>query len=495
MGHAHHFLTRLDRVAIPQVEFALSLYRDENLLRFIISKARIPEAAEKVALSLDHPENGPFLIVTRSGRFVTCLGPGMKPRDDQPIITKGQLDALAAKAEDLRDRMAQAQALAKGKGVQTLLHRIYDAGDDLSREEFIAISALHPLYTYEFLALHYDSLNYLLSARDVFIPILKKTPKPKPKYHEALYDYWKTFWAMPNFLVLAAMSDNIAETYLDLSTKLEQKISPTWGTTRQGWTPIALRGAWVAGRLGKPWLGKYKRYYQEAPSYLQTIDAGLGLLSLGFRHARLKAEVEKALMAPVAPMLRGTPLEGYHTAIRKLIQKVGSSNADAIRYHHLMQQGMGALRWTKLTEDLPPGPYRFKHHDDVPEDLALTFAVTDPIPFAEEQLKQGSELLIYLLQAVPWVAKASAEQLYLPKGAIQYVSEPWRPDKTVFLLQTFMEKRVARRPAGPSRQGPCPCGSGKKYKRCCEEKDKAKAGESDASVMDGEDDDVSEGEE
>jgi uncharacterized protein YecA (UPF0149 family) len=30
MGHAHHFLSRLDRLARPQVELALALYRDDE---------------------------------------------------------------------------------------------------------------------------------------------------------------------------------------------------------------------------------------------------------------------------------------------------------------------------------------------------------------------------------------------------------------------------------------------------------------------------------
>lgn len=474
MAHAHHFLSRLDRVALPQVELALSLYRDEKLLRFIIEKARIPEAVEKIALSLGHPENGPFLIVTRTGRFVTCLGEGMKPRHDQPIITKGQLDGLAAKAEDLRDRMAQAQSLAKGKGVQSLLRRIYDLADELSREDFIAISALHPLYALEFLHLHYDSVTSLLDARKILVPLIKKTSKPKPIYHEALYSYWKTFWAMSNFLVLAAMNDSLGEKFLNLRSQLETPVSPTWGTTRQGWIPVALRGAWAAGRLGKPFLAIYKRNYQEALSYLQTIDAGLGLMALGFRHTRLRAEVEKSLMAPVPEKLRNTSLGKIYGCVRDIMQKISASDAGALQYHYLFQRQMGASRWIKATRDLPPGPYQYKEVKDVPDELALTVAVNEPVPFSEDQLEHGPQLLIYFLQMVPWVARSPAENLYFPKEVIKYASVPWKPDNTIFILHNFIEKGTAHLQEGPSRQGPCPCGSGKKYKRCCEEKDKAK---------------------
>jgi len=34
--HAHHFLSRLDRVSLPHVELALGLYRDDDMLRYIL---------------------------------------------------------------------------------------------------------------------------------------------------------------------------------------------------------------------------------------------------------------------------------------------------------------------------------------------------------------------------------------------------------------------------------------------------------------------------
>ena len=45
-----------------------------KLLRFVLSAVTLPEAADRVAVSLDDPVQGPFLVVTRTGDFVTCLG-------------------------------------------------------------------------------------------------------------------------------------------------------------------------------------------------------------------------------------------------------------------------------------------------------------------------------------------------------------------------------------------------------------------------------------
>ena len=52
MGHQHHFLSRLDRVDMPQVELALGLYRDHELVRFLLGRLTLPEGAERVAISL-----------------------------------------------------------------------------------------------------------------------------------------------------------------------------------------------------------------------------------------------------------------------------------------------------------------------------------------------------------------------------------------------------------------------------------------------------------
>lgn len=92
--HAHHFLTRLDRLSVRHVELALTLYRDEELLRFALAHVRLPRNAQRVAISLEHPEEGPFVLVTREGRFVTCLGAGM--HQHHPVITRAQLDGAFA---------------------------------------------------------------------------------------------------------------------------------------------------------------------------------------------------------------------------------------------------------------------------------------------------------------------------------------------------------------------------------------------------------------
>jgi len=73
---------------------------------------------------------------------------------------------------------------------------------------------------------------------------------------------------------------------------------------------------------------------------------------------------------------------------------------------------------------------------------------------------------------LPWSARAKPEDLYLPGDYIRAIRVPWTPEHTLGLFREMARLRKAVRrkpPQGPARGGPCLCGSGKKYKRCCAE--------------------------
>jgi hypothetical protein len=102
-GHAHHFLTRLARINRAETELALSLYYDLPLVKTILllHAPDFTDATKRVAISLDHPKEGPFIIVSCAGRFITCLARGMRVWQ-HPIVTRKQLDATIARVLDLR---------------------------------------------------------------------------------------------------------------------------------------------------------------------------------------------------------------------------------------------------------------------------------------------------------------------------------------------------------------------------------------------------------
>lgn len=77
-----------------------------------------------------------------------------------------------------------------------------------------------------------------------------------------------------------------------------------------------------------------------------------------------------------------------------------------------------------------------------------------------------------LFFTLPWSARAKPEDLYLPADYHRALHVPWTPEHTLGLFRETARvlKRAAHKPQqGPARNGPCPCGSTKKYNRCCAE--------------------------
>src|SRR5262249_54825201 len=109
----------------------------------------------------------------------------------------------------------------------------------------------------------------------------------------------------------------------------------------------------------------------------------------------------------------------------------------------------------------------FERAEDVPQDLAMTLAVNVDGSFLELPLDKA---MLIVFGMVPWVARADPEALYLPRDAVRVLRTPWTPEATCRRLRPLRDHyrpAPGAKPDGPARKGPCPCGSGKKYKRCC----------------------------
>ena len=470
MGHAHHFLSRLDRVSLPHVELALTLYRDEGMLRYLFDRARVPQQAERVALSLEDPEEGPFLILTRGGRFVTCLAKGMKA-SNLPVVTRGQLDAIATRVGELRERMQAAQQLAAGGGVKVLLRRIYDSADELSREDFLAISALQPLYAMDFLRLYFGAGCDLDDARQILLPVLRKTEKLRPIYEDALRSYWQTLWALGNFAVLACMDgmDGLTDKLTTL-LEVEGRATLSWPAMRQGIVSVAARSAWAVARIGKPLLGRYKLLHHEAETRLQNLDTTTSIFAIGMRHARLRAEAEKALGYDVPESIKGTAYGNLAQAIRSAAQKMLEIERLAPELRLGSHRDFGARLIHTFGKQTGAPILKYENPDDVPDELALTMGVNFHLCYLD-RAKNNADAIMWLFTMIPWIARAAPEDLYLPRDVLRALHVPWRPEQTLRILRDMRdhEGRKNRAPVqeGPARKGPCPCGSGKKYKRCC----------------------------
>jgi hypothetical protein len=447
MVHAEHFLQRLERTSGHETELALDLYYDSRLVQAILTRARLPEQAARVAISLDHAEDGPFVIVTREGEFVTCLGRGMSP-GEHPIITRRELDRFAHRHRDLKERMTLAKELSKKRsGLGGLFDRIFAAGESLCREEMIALSAFKHLYIGQLLECFSEITRQLMDE----IPA-HMTPRALREIPGELLDAaWRALWAQAHIALLFAdgagklRASQIAET-ADMS-----EFSPV--LTHLGFMPIAVRAAWMVGRMGRALLPDYKQSFDLAIEPWEVIDRAQGLTAIGLRDSKCYGEVKKVLERRTA--------RTHLASARGFLQAFEGRAALDER-----AKTIGAARAMRLTAcQSATAPVRYRRTEDVPDSVAFVVASLQPGDYLRDP--RSLELLVALQ---PWVSRAKLEDLYLPKAIIGSVARPCprelvaRMLKGIWIIENSARAKSAKL-AG--RNDPCPCASGRKYKRCC----------------------------
>lgn len=457
-----HFLTQLSRVSQREVELALSLYQDPSLLKWILASVEIPEGASRLAISLDHEREGPFMVVTVDGKFVTCLGRGMIA-DNLSVITRPKLDSLLAKAQDHRYRAEVKAKLTAEEGTRNLLLKVLDSGDRLSREELIAVSAWHPLLQIEFAKSMFLAQERLGERRKTLLSYKKF----KPSEHQKLREYWNLFFAVGHLTILVALNGFQPWMEALIQTQEGRPAILSWGCVRQGIAPLALRGAWMVSKIGKPFLGFYKRGLELAESKMQILNALLGLAVLGFGHSKLEAEVRKCLAKYATPNFEGlsglklqAAKERY--AFTQLVEKLFQDPQQAMD----LQYKLGCEYIVRAGKQLPEGsPYKFSQAEEVPKELAMTVSVN-----LLGDIMNNDEDTLVMFCMLPWLSRARAEDLYLPADCVRHFMVPWRPEASVYLLSVWENYYGRKQPIvaqkEPGRNEPCSCGSGKKYKRC-----------------------------
>ena len=467
MGHDIHFLQRLDRVNLPHVELAMSLYNDTPLTQYILSLLKLPDAVERVAFALDDSETGPFVIVTRAGHFVTCLGEGMRVGPEMPVVTRGRLDALMERIETYRERVAQAtrDAGALGKGrVKQLLRRIVVAGDDLSREEFVAISCWQPLLRLELLQMYYSAAMTANTIRES----LTKLNHPPKHYQEPLRQYWNMLWGAGHLALLVGMDVRpLLEEVPPLQESMNEQVSMTWMMTRLGFTPQALRAGWLAAKLGNLAMPAYKRAHHRAQTLAQQTDSCLGLVSIAARHSGLRGEIRKALPRTFPEPMAAE--EVHQSGVLVSAEVALTTACDAPDEYLRIVKETAEHLYLKMTNQVvgkdPPTP---EQRATVPEDLLLCSLALPPQCFVYNMNQE-----LNLLMMLPFAVRAKPEHFYFPRAELSRILKPWQPEDSVELLKLYRQgyyggapKPVRAEPT-PGRNDACPCKSGKKYKRCC----------------------------
>ncbi len=458
MAEAEHFLTRLDRLDTSEVDVALQLYRDPDLLRAIMQAAKISEAVPRVALSLADPVEGPFIVVTRDGHFVTCLGAGMHATR-WPVITRGQLDAISQKILTLRERMALAMRLA-GKAERPcarLMHRLVVSSDSVSREDFLAVSAWEPMLSSQFQDL------YLAMSREILVQgaALRGLRRIDGRMQKTLHDYWNLVHATGHFALLGTMGGDREHLQQVTGAHPEVRSALSWGLTSTCMTPFITRGAWAVGRLGKQLLPAYKKALSEDISLYDWIDTVFGLLAIGRRTSGLRAEIIKALKA--------SPATAHNEHAARLRQVLGL---------HLELISEFAANLIELdSSELEQTLLRYGRHLFDSKDVGLSEETIDdvtrvaPLHNYQDGMSDGDKLTVSMT-LIAATARDAPERFYFPYDVARRGRMAWKPEYSLRLLEPMRQaerrdRAPAKRADVPGPNQPCPCGSGKKYKKCC----------------------------
>lgn len=467
MGHAAHFLRRLDRVSDAHVELSLALYRDPELLREVLSRAELPASAERVAISLEHPSEGPFVVVTREGRFVTCLGAGMRA-SDLPIVTRARLDAAASKVGRMRDELERVAAVA-AHGVDGLgslaFKRMQQQGPAFAREDATTLLQVAPLIEDE---LRSSLTAYHKSAEEI-LPVVAtfRLDAPgalTPKQQDAVLAFGDVVWAcahLPMFVSWTSVREEQAQTGRVAPIADLALLTFRWGTFIH-----MTRGLWLAARGGKEALAWIKAIPPSTSYVSKRLFRELGLAALALSANKLRAEATKGLgRAPEGAPPLGPRLEELVGDLAGLARKVLADPGSAQAKFEAASR-LYAARVRRRTSDVGPDELAA-----VPDDVARIACLSPPLSLYSDTM---AEELVVTLHGLPGIVRAPPEQLFLPNewaGPLARIRSledvlAWLvPYLHVHGLQT--SRKPVRVEPKIGRNDPCSCGSGKKYKRCC----------------------------
>lgn len=457
-GHAAHFLTRVDRLSAQHAELALGLYRDHRLVQYLLRQVRVPESSSRVALALDESHNTPHVIVSRDGAFITCLGRGMRVKD-ATVVSRRSLDNVSQRAGALRDLVAQAQA-GGTKERDRLLRRLRKARAALTREEFESLLKWAPLLSGEYLRRAMAAVDFT----DRAVRQLKLRPRVGPRDEPLLRAYCEASWAFQHLvMLLTADRTYLEQAFLDVDQKFPE--SPAHRTLlihdlmrTMNWAGLS-RGALLAASLPE----------LVVPTLLSEVEQEE--LSLESRVC--------SLLALLAALLRSPQLEDTVVPVFERWSKREGDGVDLllIRWAEMLlaiwrNQEPDSL--TKLAVALHEGLVAQKGRSPEQRARMGNFsnaskrALFTGLPLA---FRIGEEMSIRLVLCLCELCQLTPADFYLPfKDRVRI---NWTRSEGMLWLEPhlnpplrYKQRTVVTGPK-PGRNEPCPCGSAKKYKRCC----------------------------
>ena len=453
MAHDEHFLERsAERVAPPEMQRSLQLYRDPELVRYILEHAKLPQDQQRVALAFDDGSHGPYVVVARDGGFVTCLGAGMRP-NHLHVVAHANWTALIERKTALRVARGHLDRMSDGPN---LLAQSLDGPYGHSRESMVTLEQLAPIAATTYATSFFKTAQMLERRWPNATSLLKATKWTRTE-RTGLRAHGQLVYSLANDVVLLTTLGE-PEWTDDLLAVCDVGAQAAY---QRGTVMHAARAAWAIAFVGEPMFERLQTHYTEPHSDAQFQLATLALLIAALRHPQLRQQVLVLFNAEPPPQCPEA-----HRMVRQeclaVLAVIGSDVARcaqiqvavgrAVYEQVLLLQGISSEQATAVAEAAP-------------ESTVLPFALYMPG-------NPNREVTVYtgLLTMAPWLALARLPDLYLPEAVR---AQFWRPMTAEFGAQVMARELADRRvetvryDAKVGRNDPCSCGSGKKFKKCC----------------------------
>ena len=459
MGHDVHFLERLDRLGTTEVEFALSLYRDAEMVRWILSRARLPDQAERVALAVTRDPRPPHIIVARNGRFVTCLAPGMSTYP-HPLVPRAQLDRITG--ERIGYREALRRLAVHGESEDRVWSKVFAVGNRFTREDFQLCEMFAPIVESQLMGEFSDSI-VRLSQMTPKVVRLRRRGRLTDELSES---YWRGLYGASILAVLAFLPGERVWVREHTDAFMGSFSRVFWTLTSTLSSTILRRYAWCTGSAGRGALRGFKERYTQTWIDADVLHAWSGLAGIAAVHrgvrdevlAHLEVNAERPPHGPddVAGELRRqcSGLLAQHLAPAGDAAESVTARLEAASQRHLRDRLARVERRGQATS--------------ANVEIGSTYIASHEQLWADPTLDANARSIF--LHSIPFTASLEPAQLFLPKEYIHTVQAWSREDVDLMLNVAMAEKPVevpVRAAPTPGRNEKCPCGSGKKYKRCC----------------------------
>lgn len=450
-----HFLERTaERLDRPEAEFALALWQSPKLLAGVLQLLHLPADVPRVALGLGVGRDGPWLVVTRDGDFVTCLAEGMAPTGLH-VVPATQVAAVTARAQHTLAEVAFADERAGESGAPSYGARLVKGTQWISREDYRVYAAWEP-------ALAKTYLETFSGALQGWIDLRQSGRRPKhvdrKSAEQIVRLHWQAHWSMLLTMVLIAHG-KAARADPEFILRIVNAVASSHQLA------AVLRAIWVLGYLGKPLVPLLKKQLRDTTAPTRQATAHLGLATIALRYRATRAEIEKVLLS-AGPTPPTEP---------EAIKREGTFRASAKRLLHdtavvtkeFLDTGEGlAVRHGKTL--------RPEQQAKLAADPALPGRIAGPLLCMSTGSLESSGLANHLVGiAPPWLAAQDAPDLFLAQADMVVVRDPYDAVAARALCDACLGPRGQQVVhAGPQlgRNDPCHCGSGRKFKQCCLDK-------------------------